>query len=83
MLNVVVWILAAGIVYGFNVTCPEAVTKLAKSTGVAIKRHNIIYRLLEDLRKELTLRLPALQVEQVLGQHPTRTTRVNLLGSTK
>ena len=57
----------AGIVYGFNVDCPETVKKLARSKGVSVRAHNIIYKLMDDIREELTSRLPPKVVEEVIG----------------
>lgn len=56
-----------GIVYGFNVEVPSRVAQLAKSRGVVVKSHNVIYKLIDDLRQRLTERLPPLQVEEVVG----------------
>ena len=57
----------AGVVYGFNVQCSEAVQKLARSKGVSVRFHNIIYKLMDDVREELTSRLPPRVVEEVVG----------------
>ncbi|KAI0223177.1 Translation initiation factor IF-2, mitochondrial [Lamellibrachia satsuma] len=57
-----------GIVYGFNVDCPETVRKLARSKKVSLRAHNIIYKLMDDIREELTSRLPPKIVEEVVGE---------------
>lgn len=57
-----------GIVYGFNVQVPSKVAQLAKSKGVIIKSHNVIYKLIDDIKKQLTERLPPLQVEETIGE---------------
>ncbi|KAK2190842.1 hypothetical protein NP493_66g01012 [Ridgeia piscesae] len=61
-----------GIVYGFNVDCPETVKKLARSKGVSVRAHNIIYKLMDDIREELTSRLPPKVVEEVIVIHGDR-----------
>ena len=60
--------LITGVVYGFNIQCSEAVQKLARSKGVSVRFHNIIYKLMDDVREELTSRLPPRVVEEVVGQ---------------
>nr|CAD7430980.1 unnamed protein product [Timema monikensis] len=40
---------------------------LAKSKRVVIKQHNIIYRLVDDLKAEINSRLPLKPVEEILG----------------
>jgi len=57
-----------GVVYGFNVLVPEKVSLLAKSKKVDLRLHNIIYRLIADLKQRLTEQLPALDVEEVVGK---------------
>lgn len=54
-----------GVIYAFNVDCP---TSLMEKTTVPIKKHNIIYKLVEDVKEELNKRLPPKEVEEVLGE---------------
>ncbi|GAV07598.1 hypothetical protein RvY_17415 [Ramazzottius varieornatus] len=56
------------VIYAFNVRCPEDVKKLAKETKTEIKTFNIIYRLVEDLKVQLTERLPLAEIEEIIGQ---------------
>ena len=57
------------IIYAFNVGVLQPnVRQLAKSHKVAIKEHNIIYRLFDDLRGELEKLLPPIEAEEVLGE---------------
>ncbi|NXA11023.1 IF2M factor, partial [Sapayoa aenigma] len=57
-----------GVVYGFSVKANESVKKLADKKGIKIKLHNIIYKLVEDLKEELTSRLPPAVVETTVGE---------------
>ena len=57
-----------GVVLGFNVQVPDSAMKLAKSQRVPVRKHNIIYRLIDDVTAELTSRLPTVQVEHLVGK---------------
>nr|CAD7574581.1 unnamed protein product [Timema californicum] len=54
------------IIYTFNVKIPDKLEALAKSKQVVIKQHNIIYRLVDDLKTEINSRLPLKPVEEIL-----------------
>ena len=56
------------VIYAFNVPINPTVRQLAKGQKVVLKEHNIIYRLFEDLREEMERRLPATEVEEVIGE---------------
>lgn len=55
-------------IYGFNVQCPERFKKLADEHGIAIKHHNVIYKLIDDVKEEINSRLPSLEVEEIVGE---------------
>ncbi|NXL86359.1 IF2M factor, partial [Alectura lathami] len=57
-----------GVVYGFSVKANENIKKLAAKKGIKIKLHNIIYKLIEDLKDELNSRLPPSVVESTIGE---------------
>ncbi|EDO39327.1 predicted protein, partial [Nematostella vectensis] len=57
-----------GIVFGFNVRAPKDVQLLAHQMGVKIKTHRVIYKLLTDLKDELSSRLPPAQEDVVVGE---------------
>ncbi|XP_042682353.1 translation initiation factor IF-2, mitochondrial isoform X2 [Centrocercus urophasianus] len=57
-----------GVVYGFSVKANETIKKMAAKKGVKIKLHNIIYKLIEDLKDELSSRLPPSVVENTIGE---------------
>ncbi|XP_054166451.1 translation initiation factor IF-2, mitochondrial-like [Oppia nitens] len=57
------------VIYSFNVnTMNPAVNKLAKELNVTIKKFNVIYHLVDDLKKEISDRLPLIDEEVVLGE---------------
>jgi len=56
------------VIYAFNVPINANVRQLAKGQKVAVREHNIIYRLFEDLRQEMEKRLPPTEVEEVIGE---------------
>lgn len=51
------------IVYGFSVSAPKNAPK-----DVTIRCYDVIYRLIDDLKKEISSKLPALEVEEVVGE---------------
>ncbi|XP_015712316.1 translation initiation factor IF-2, mitochondrial [Coturnix japonica] len=57
-----------GVVYGFSVKANETIKKMAAKKGIKIKLHNIIYKLIEDLKDELSSRLPPSVVENTVGE---------------
>ncbi|NXP36589.1 IF2M factor, partial [Leiothrix lutea] len=57
-----------GVILGFNVKANESIKKLADKKGIKIKLHNIIYKLVEDLKDELNSRLPPTVVETTIGE---------------
>lgn len=56
-----------GLIYAFNVSLPPKVKELARQRGVTVKNHNVIYKLVDDIKEEITKRLPTKQVEESLG----------------
>lgn len=46
----------------------ESIKRLAAKKGVKIKLHNVIYKLIEDLKEELNNRLPPAVAENTIGQ---------------
>ncbi|XP_034833856.1 translation initiation factor IF-2, mitochondrial [Maniola hyperantus] len=56
------------IIYAFNVECPPALAVEAKNANVAVKRHNVIYKLVDDIKQELSARIPNRQEEEIIGE---------------
>ncbi|CAL9700989.1 unnamed protein product [Knipowitschia caucasica] len=57
----------SGSVYGFNVSVPRPVQQMALKKGVPIKLQSVIYKLIEELKEELSQKLPSETTENVLG----------------
>lgn len=57
-----------GDIFAFNVEVPQKVAALAKEKKVPIKRHNVIYRLFEELVKRLNSKLPKIEEEVTQGE---------------
>lgn len=69
-LVVITWQLfhLSGVIFGFSVKANDSIKKLADKKGIKIKLHNIIYKLIEDLKDELNSRLPPTVVETTIGE---------------
>lgn len=58
----------AGSIYGFNVGASKSVRQLASRRDVPLRLHNVIYKLIDELKEELSGRLPPLLSENVVGE---------------
>lgn len=58
----------SGSVYGFNVAVPRPVQQVALKKEVPLRLHSVIYKLIEELRSELSLQLPPATNEILLGE---------------
>jgi len=58
----------AGVVYGFNVSLPEHVSAVAKSSKVQVLLHNVIYKLIANIKEKLSERLLPFDVEEQIGE---------------
>lgn len=56
------------IIYAFNVELLPSLKNDMDNIKVIIKSHNVIYKLIDDIKEELNRRLPSLVVEEVLGE---------------
>uniref|UniRef100_A0A8C2XPA4 Translation initiation factor IF-2, mitochondrial n=1 Tax=Cyclopterus lumpus TaxID=8103 RepID=A0A8C2XPA4_CYCLU len=57
-----------GSIYGFNVAASKSVQQLAAKRGVSLRLHSVIYKLIDELKDELSSRLPPLHSENVVGE---------------
>jgi len=57
-----------GIVCGFNVSLPEHVSAVAKSAKVQVLLHNVIYKLIANIKDKLSERLLPLDMEEQIGE---------------
>lgn len=59
---------ALGTVYGFNVAASKSIQDMAEKKGIILKSHNVIYRLVDDLKEELSNKLQPTTEEIILGK---------------
>ncbi|KAL1416566.1 hypothetical protein MTO96_043394 [Rhipicephalus appendiculatus] len=57
-----------GVVYAFHVPVLGAAASAAEEGNVDIRSYNVIYHLVDDIKKELGKRLPLLDVDEVHGE---------------
>lgn len=62
------YVFALGIVYAFNVGLTPGADRKSRSARIDIRQHNIIYKMIDDLREELFKRLPPLKEENIIGE---------------
>ncbi len=55
-------------IYCFNLAVPPAIQQFATEMGVEIRHYNVIYHLVDNLREELTSRLPPVSKDEILGR---------------
>lgn len=53
--------------YAFNVDSLKDAEENAKQNGITIKQHNIIYKLVDDIKEEMNNCLPPVEVEDIQG----------------
>ncbi|XP_069386533.1 translation initiation factor IF-2, mitochondrial [Paralichthys olivaceus] len=58
----------AGSIYGFNVGASRSVQQVALKRGVPLNLHTVIYKLVDQLKEELSNKLPPLVSENVIGE---------------
>ncbi|KRZ12886.1 Translation initiation factor IF-2, mitochondrial [Trichinella zimbabwensis] len=56
------------IIFCFNVSIGQKEKALADSKGIQLRKHNVIYSLIDDFRKELNSRLPPVNKEVIIGE---------------
>lgn len=57
-----------GSIYGFNVAASKSIQQLAAARGVSLRLHSVIYKLIDQLKDELSSKLPPLHSENVVGE---------------
>lgn len=56
------------IIYGFNVTIPVNIAKMAARTGATVRTFRVIYELLDDAKSEMEKLIPAEIIETEVGR---------------
>lgn len=63
--------MAAGdntVIYGFNVSVPTNISKMAARDGVAVRNYRVIYELIDDAKNSMEALLDAEVVEEEIGE---------------
>uniref|UniRef100_A0A4W5P684 Translation initiation factor IF-2, mitochondrial n=1 Tax=Hucho hucho TaxID=62062 RepID=A0A4W5P684_9TELE len=58
----------SGTIYGFNVGVNKSIQQMATKKGIILKMHKVIYKLIDDLKDELSSKLPPSVKENVIGE---------------
>ncbi len=58
---------SGAIIYGFNVSLPTSIKRLAARDKVAVRLYTVIYELIDDAKQELTKLLAPEEIEKELG----------------
>ena len=56
------------VIYGFNVTVPNAIARMAERNGVPVRVFRVIYELLDDAKREMEGMLDAEVIEEEMGE---------------
>ncbi|XP_069118591.1 LOW QUALITY PROTEIN: translation initiation factor IF-2, mitochondrial-like [Argopecten irradians] len=57
-----------GDIYAFNVNVPQDMRKLATAKDISIREHNVIYKMIDDIKDTMISRIPPEEVEDVIGE---------------
>ncbi|XP_005748657.1 translation initiation factor IF-2, mitochondrial [Pundamilia nyererei] len=57
-----------GSIYGFNVAANRGIEQLAARKGIPLRLHSVIYKLVDQLKEELSAKLPPLVSENITGE---------------
>lgn len=55
------------IIYPFNVVVTKDLQQEANKKKISIRPYNVIYKLIDDVKKEINKRLPLVDAEEVIG----------------
>lgn len=58
----------AGSVYGFNVGAHKSIQQLAQKKGIPLHLHSVIYKLIDQLKVELSSKLPPVIMQNTVGE---------------
>lgn len=57
-----------GSIYGFNVGVSRSVQQVAAKRDIPLRLHSIIYKLIDELKEELSAKLPPLVSRNIIGE---------------
>lgn len=55
------------IIYSFNVGVMKNLQQEANEKKILIRSYNVIYKLINDVKKEINMRLPSVDAEEIIG----------------
>ncbi len=58
----------SGTIYGFNVTANKSVQQMAAKNGITLRLHRVIYKLIDQLKDDLSSKLPPTSEENIIGK---------------
>ncbi|KAM9481327.1 translation initiation factor IF-2, mitochondrial isoform 2-T2 [Clarias gariepinus] len=58
----------SGTIYGFNIAANKSIQDMASKKGIPLKMHRVIYHLIDELKEELSSKLPPTTEETVVGE---------------
>jgi len=58
----------SAIVYAFNTSIPHQLEISAQDQDVSVRKYNVIYHLINDLKAEISDKMPLAELEEVLGR---------------
>ncbi|XP_056315387.1 translation initiation factor IF-2, mitochondrial [Danio aesculapii] len=73
----------SGIIYGFNVSAHKSIQQLAEKKGISLRMHRVIYKLLDELKEDLSSKLPPTTEENILGEASVLATFTVTVGKKK
>ncbi|KAJ8670249.1 hypothetical protein QAD02_001508 [Eretmocerus hayati] len=57
-----------GLIYCFNTNVPKSLAQRIAKENISVRHHKVIYKLIDDLKSEITKVLPTIKVEEEIGQ---------------
>lgn len=60
-------LLISAIIYAFNVDVHSNARELLKQKNIDIRMHNVLYKMIDDLKSELSSRIKHKDVEKIIG----------------
>lgn len=58
----------SGTIYGFNVSANKSVQQMAAKKGIPLRFHKIIYKLIDELKEDLSSKLSPVTEENIIGE---------------
>ncbi|XP_051562951.1 translation initiation factor IF-2, mitochondrial-like isoform X1 [Myxocyprinus asiaticus] len=73
----------SGTIYGFNVAANKSVQQMAAKNGIPLRLHKVIYKLIDELKEDLSSKLPPTTKENIIGEASVLTMFYVTLGKKK